>query len=64
MTDEGLLTVEEAATYLRLKVRTVQYKAKRGEIPARKVGGHWRFVPAELRSYDEAHQPSKPEQTV
>ena len=52
--DEQLLTVQEAAAYLRLKVRTVQNKASRGELPARKIGGHWRFDPAELRRYDEA----------
>lgn len=53
MTDETLLTVEEAAAYLRLKPRTVSNKAQRGELAARKIGGHWRFRPDDLRTYNE-----------
>jgi excisionase family DNA binding protein len=66
MSNEGLLTVIEAAQYLRLNPRTVSNKAKDGSIPARKVGGHWRFDPEDLRIYDESQQRSdqmKPEQT-
>lgn len=57
VTEEGLLTVEEAARYLKLHPRTVSNKAQRGELPARKIGGHWRFNPDDLRSYDEAQRP-------
>lgn len=56
VSEEGLITVEEAAEYLRLNPRTVSNKAKRGELPARKIGGHWRFKPEDLRVYDEARQ--------
>lgn len=62
MSDEGLLTVEEAAQYLKLNPRTVSNKAQRGEIPARKVGGHWRFQPEDLRTYNEAD--SAPEESI
>lgn len=62
MGNEGLLTVAEAAQYLRLHPRTVSNKAQRGEIPARKIGGHWRFRPGDLQGYDEIQRPKKPEQ--
>ncbi len=61
MSDEGLLTVEEAAQYLKLHPRTVSNKAKSGDIPARKVGGHWRFRPEDVREYNEV-QPAEMEQ--
>lgn len=38
-----LLTAEEAAKYLRLHVKSVYRLARAGKIPARKVGGSWRF---------------------
>lgn len=38
-----LLTVKEAAEYLRLNYMTVYRLAQRGKIPASKVGGNWRI---------------------
>ncbi len=38
-----LLTTKEIARYLRLRPETVLRKVKEGEIPAIKVGGHFRF---------------------
>ena len=41
---EQLWTVEEVAEYLRLQPETVRAKARKGEIPAFKVGKRiWRF---------------------
>ena len=41
---EQLWTVEEVAEYLRLQPETVRVKARKGEIPAIKVGKRiWRF---------------------
>jgi len=38
-----LLTTREVATYLKLRPETVLRGVKKGEIPAIKVGGHFRF---------------------
>lgn len=64
MSDEGLLTVQEAARYLHLNPRTVSNKAQRGELKARKIGGHWRFDPNDLRSYDEARPERRSPETT
>lgn len=48
--DEPLWTVEEAATYLKLKPDTVRSMARRRELPAIKVGRVWRFRPLDLKS--------------
>jgi len=41
--DPTLLTAIEAAKHLRLHVKSLYRLAKEGKIPARKVGGQWRF---------------------
>ncbi len=38
-----IMTPREAAEYLSVHVRTIYRLAKKGEIPGRKVQGHWRF---------------------
>ena len=38
-----IMTPPEAAEYLHLHVRTIYRLVKKGEIPGRKVEGHWRF---------------------
>ena len=40
---EELWTVKEVAYYLRLKPETVRALARRGELPAVKIGKAWRF---------------------
>jgi excisionase family DNA binding protein len=37
------MTVEEVAEYLQFDRQTVSRMAQRGELPAAKVGRHWRF---------------------
>ncbi len=38
-----LLTVDEVAKYLRLKPETIRSMARRGDLPAIKLGRVWRF---------------------
>lgn len=38
-----LMTVEEVSQFLRIPISTVYKLAKNGEIPALKIGRHWRF---------------------
>ncbi len=40
---EPLLSSEQAAAILRLNPKVVERKAKRGEIPAFKLGRSWRY---------------------
>jgi excisionase family DNA binding protein len=40
---QQLMTVEEVAKYLQLNPQTVSRMAQRGELPAAKIGRHWRF---------------------
>jgi excisionase family DNA binding protein len=51
-----VLTLEEAADYLRLPEETVERQATQGQIPGRRIEDTWRFLKAAiddwLRSYD------------
>jgi excisionase family DNA binding protein len=38
-----ILTLEEAADYLRFHPSTVYRLARNGQLPARKIGKQWRF---------------------
>jgi excisionase family DNA binding protein len=46
-TDE-ILNLEEASRYLRIKRRTLYSLAARGDVPAAKIGGQWRFRRSQL----------------
>ncbi len=50
MTDKDgeILTLDEVAVYLKAGKRTVYRLAQKGEIPAFKLGGTWRFRRSEL----------------
>lgn len=50
-TDGEILTLEEVAAYLKAGKRTVYRLAQKGEIPAFKLGGTWRFRRSELDSW-------------
>ena len=52
-----ILTVEEAATKLRVKPSTVREYLKRGMIPGRKLGRSWRIVETELDSFLSSSRP-------
>lgn len=56
-TQEELLTVQEAATFLRLHYRTVQRMLKEGRLPGRKIGKEWRIHREELVKFARGEQP-------
>ena len=45
---EEILSLDEAAQYLRIKRRTLYSLAARGVVPAAKIGGQWRFRRSQL----------------
>jgi excisionase family DNA binding protein len=47
-TESQILTLDEVAEYLKAGKRTVYRLAQKGEIPAFKLGGTWRFRRSEL----------------
>jgi excisionase family DNA binding protein len=51
-----VLTALELASYLRIHPTTVYKLAKRGELPAFKVGGDWRFDRASIESWLESRK--------
>lgn len=62
-TDGEILTLEEVAAYLKAGKRTVYRLAQKGEIPAFKLGGTWRFRRSELDSWiAESINKKKPEE--
>jgi len=48
---QSLLTTKEAAEILRVHTVTLSQWAKRGRIPATKVGGAWRFSKDALQAW-------------
>jgi len=50
---EDILTIPEVAELLRVAEKTVYTLAQRGEIPAFKVGGQWRFSRGAILSWIE-----------
>lgn len=38
-----ILTVDELAEYLKMSRAKIYHMAQRGELPAAKIGAHWRF---------------------
>jgi len=52
-----IMNLEEASRYLRIKRRTLYALAARGEVPAAKIGGQWRFRRSHLDGiFDTARQ--------
>ena len=48
---QSVLTLEDAAAFLRLSEDTVRRRAEQGEIPGREVEGAWRFLLAALEDW-------------
>jgi excisionase family DNA binding protein len=48
---EPLLTAVEAAALLKIHPKTLQRMARRGRIPARRIGDLWRFRASELDAW-------------
>ena len=56
---DDILTPAEAANVLKMGVSKLVRLAKRGEIPAKKVGrGEWRFKGSEISKWFEAWRPN------
>ena len=53
MSDE-ILTLPEVAQLLKVAEKTVYTMAQKGELPAFKVGGQWRFRRADLDAWIDA----------
>ncbi|MDR1858271.1 MAG: PTS sugar transporter subunit IIA [Treponema sp.] len=51
MIENGILTIEEVAKYLRVSERTVYDWAQKGEIPSGKIGTVWRFKRSEIEQW-------------
>ena len=51
METKEVLTTEEAAKFLSLTPYTLREYARKGLLPARKVGKSWRFVKADLLAW-------------
>ena len=51
-----VLTALELAKYLRIHPTTVYKLAKRGELPAFKIGGDWRFNRASIEKWLESRK--------
>jgi excisionase family DNA binding protein len=49
--NKEILTIEEAAMYLKIGKRSLYKLAKEGKIPGKKVLNKWRFEKESLRSW-------------
>jgi len=52
----GILNLDEASRYLRIKRRTLYSLAARGVVPGAKIGGQWRFRRSQLDGLFDAGQ--------
>jgi excisionase family DNA binding protein len=59
MDSKEVLTTNEAAEFLSLTPYTLREYAKKGIVPARKVGKSWRFVKADLLAWLRGKEPPK-----
>lgn len=55
---DSLWTVKDVARFLRLEPGTVRAMAKRGDLPAVKVGRVWRFSPAQIQTWLKQKYPA------
>lgn len=50
-----ILTLEEAASFLKMTSHYLRYQAKQGIIPGKKLGREWRFVQEVLEEFFVSH---------
>jgi excisionase family DNA binding protein len=50
-TESAILTVTEVARFLRVPKSTVYKLARLGELPASKIGKHWRFLRHDIHEW-------------
>ncbi len=58
MPDNDVLNTKDAATYLGAHIETIRRLARRGEIPAYKIGKDWRFRKKALLEWVESQSMS------
>ncbi len=46
--NQDIMMIDEVAEYVKLKLKTAYALVARGDIPAFKVGGSWRFRKSEI----------------
>ena len=54
--EDEILTLTELQEYLKIPKPTLYSLAQRGDIPAAKVGRHWRFKRAEIKRWFQTLQ--------
>ena len=54
---DHIMTVKDVALYLKLAESTVYKLAQNGTLPARKVGGTWRFSQQQLDAWLKESRP-------
>jgi excisionase family DNA binding protein len=52
-----VINAREAAVFLKAHVETIRRMARRGEIPAFKVGRDWRFHKNALQTWSDGQRP-------
>lgn len=52
------MTIEETSDYLRISKETIYRLAKKGELPASKIGNQWRFNLEKLENWLISKDPS------
>lgn len=62
--DGDILTLDEAAAYLKASKRTMYRLAASGDIPAFKLGGTWRFSRSDIESWIKQQSASSPERAA
>lgn len=56
MADDHIFTTQDAADYLGAHIETIRRLARKGEIPAFKVGKDWRFSENAIRQWADGQQ--------
>lgn len=56
--DKEILTIEEAADYLKIGKRSLYKLAKEGRVPGKKVLNKWRFEKESLREWVREGKPN------
>ncbi|MFC6441556.1 helix-turn-helix domain-containing protein [Bowmanella sp. JS7-9] len=51
--NDGIMTIQEVALYLKLNEKTTYRLASEGKLPGFKVGGSWRFRRTDLEKWIE-----------
>lgn len=55
--DSEILTVMEVAQFLRVPKSTVYKLARLGQLPASKIGKHWRFLRRDIHEWMHSRSP-------